>query len=194
MFLLRKPSSSDIQIFLKQQTASDFSYPDVGATRSSTVPSGYIGDHNRMLLDKGAESWDRSVEAIKSWSMFEISWLELCWPNASISVESTVAVLVHHFGFYSLNPTRIVYVIDEVTEKIRRFGFAYGTLPEHSESGEERFSVEWDLVNDSVWYDIFAFSRPRALLARAASPLSRKLQKRFARDSQLAMVNRVRRS
>lgn len=123
-----------------------------------------------------------------------MSWLKLYWSNAPICPGSIVAVLVHHFGFYSLNPTRIVYVIDEATETMRKFGFAYGTLPEHSESGEERFSVEWNLESDSVWYDIFAFSRPRALLARTASPLSRMLQKRFARDSQLAMVNRVRRS
>jgi uncharacterized protein (UPF0548 family) len=25
---------------------------------------------------------------------------------------------------------------------VRRFGFAYGTLPDHVESGEERFTVE----------------------------------------------------
>lgn len=194
MFLLQKPSSFDIENFVRQQAATDFSYPDVGATRSSTAPSGYIGDHNRVLLGRGAESWDLAVEAIRNWSMFEMSWLKLYWSNAPICPGSIVAVLVHHFGFYSLNPTRIVYVIDEATETMRKFGFAYGTLPEHSESGEERFSVEWNLESDSVWYDIFAFSRPRALLARTASPLSRMLQKRFARDSQLAMVNRVRRS
>jgi uncharacterized protein (UPF0548 family) len=167
MFLLRKPSCSEVENFLKQQAGSTFSYPDVGATRSSTAPKGYIIDHNRVFLDRGEESWHRAMEAIRSWSMFEMTWLELCWPCAPI---------------------------EEATDKTRRFGFAYGTLPEHSESGEERFCVEWDLADDSVWYDIFAFSRPLAFLARAASPLSRTLQKRFARDSQLAMVNRVRRS
>jgi uncharacterized protein (UPF0548 family) len=55
------------------------------------------------------------------------------------------------------------------------------------ESGEERFSVEWRRDDDSVWYDILAFSRPRHLLARLAMPLSRSLQRRFARDSLEAM-------
>ena len=38
-----------------------------------------------------------------------------------------------------------------------RFGFAYGTLPGHGGSGEERFLIERDR-DDGVWYDILAFS------------------------------------
>ena len=68
----------------------------------------------------------------------------------------------------------------------RRFGFAYGTLPDHVECGEERFMIEW-LADDSVWYDILAFSRPRHPLVRLSSPLARMLQKRFARESLLRM-------
>lgn len=73
----------------------------------------------------------------------------------------------------------------------RRFGFAYGTLPGHVESGEERFVVEWREDDDSVWYDILAFSRPRHLAARAGYPLARGLQARFRRDSAAAMVRAV---
>src|SRR5262249_32618585 len=32
--------------------------------------------------------------------------------------------------------------------QVQRYGFAYGTLPEHAESGEERFSVGWDDADD----------------------------------------------
>jgi uncharacterized protein (UPF0548 family) len=46
-----------------------------------------------------------------------------------------------------------VYVIDEQ----KRFGFAYGTLPEHAGSGEERFLVEMD-DEQTVWYDILAIA------------------------------------
>lgn len=52
------------------------------------------------------------------------------------------------------------------TGSIARFGFAYGTLPGHVESGEERFQIEWHRSDDSVWYDILAFSRPNHPLAR----------------------------
>src|SRR5262249_20824062 len=67
--------------------------------------------------------------------------------------------------------------------QVQRYGFAYGTLPEHAESGEERFTVEWHEADDAVWYDILAFSRPHQLLVRLGYPLARRLQKRFARDS-----------
>jgi uncharacterized protein (UPF0548 family) len=84
-----------------------------------------------------------------------------------------------------------VYVVDE-EGPMERFGFAYGTLAEHAESGEERFTVEWNRYDDSVWYDILAFSRPRQMLARLGHPVSRLLQRKFAKDSKLAMLQSVR--
>ena len=57
-------------------------------------------------------------------------------------------------------------------------------------SGEERFTVELDQIDGSVWYDLYAFSRPRAA-ARLAYPFSRLLQKRFARESKEAMQSSV---
>ena len=72
-----------------------------------------------------------------------------------------------------------------------RYGFAYGTLPGHAESGEERFAVEWDQADGGVWYDILAFSRPNHLLARLGYPLTRRTQKRFARVSAAAMQKAV---
>ena len=76
-------------------------------------------------------------------------------------------------------------------EPVRRFGFAYGRLGEHAESGEERFTVEWDRASDKVWYDILAFSRPRHTLAKLAYPLSRSLQKAFGDCSKVAMSTAV---
>jgi uncharacterized protein (UPF0548 family) len=127
------------------------------------------------------------VEAIRAWRMFSMPWVHLYWPSAPIRAGTDVAVLIRHFGFYSLNACRIVYVVDE-GGPIKRFGFAYGTLAEHAESGEERFTVEWDRAEDSVWYDILAFSRPKQMLARLGYPLSRLLQKRFAESSKAAML------
>jgi uncharacterized protein (UPF0548 family) len=118
--------------------------------------------------------------------MFEIPWIRLYWPTAPIQVGTVVAVVVNHFAFYSLNAARVVYVVDEDVP-MHRFGFAYGTLVEHAESGEERFTVEWNRTDDSVWYDILAFSRPRATLAKLGYPLARLLQKRFARTSLVSM-------
>ncbi len=73
---------------------------------------------------------------------------------------------------------------------MRRFGFAYGTLPAHVEQGEERFTVERH-ANGEVWYDLRAFSKPRYWPVRIGKPLARRLQRRFVRDSQRAMLAAV---
>jgi uncharacterized protein (UPF0548 family) len=117
--------------------------------------------------------------------MFDMPWVQLCWQYAAIEPDQTVAILVSHFALWSLNACRIVYVLEEHST-VEKYGFAYGTLAEHQEIGEERFTVEFNLDDGSVWYDLYAFSRPR-LAARLAYPYSRSRQKRFAKDSMEAM-------
>jgi uncharacterized protein (UPF0548 family) len=120
--------------------------------------------------------------------MFNIPWLRLFWPNSLIRAGTNVAVMVHHFGFWSLNACRIVYVVEDKAANRRRYGFAYGTLDGHAERGEERFTVEWNREDDTVSYEILAFSRPRKLLAIMGYPLARSLQRRFAAASKAAML------
>jgi uncharacterized protein (UPF0548 family) len=107
-----------------------------------------------------------------------------------IEVGATVAIMVQLLGIWSLNGCRIIYLIEEAGT-VEKFGFAYGTLPDHAERGEERFCVEWHHADNSVWYDILAFSQPNQLPAKVAYPYTRKLQKRFAADSMQAMIRAV---
>ena len=186
MFSLTAPTEDEVRRFISKQKGSSFSYPDVGAS-ATAVPAGYNLDHNRVQLGRGENTWQRGLGAIRAWRMFGMPWVNLHWQSAPIVVGTDIAVSVHHFGFYSLNACRIVYLVDE-EGAVKRFGFAYGTLAEHVESGEERFTVEWNRAEDTVWYDILAFSRPRQMLARLGYPLSRSLQKRFAEGSKAAMV------
>ncbi len=186
MFLFFKPSEEDVDRFLADSTNDYFSYSEVGATDNQS-PIGYTIDHNRIQLGKGLEVFDRAKAAICSWRMFAFNWVKLYYDDTPIEAGKTVAIHVNHFGFYSLNATRIVYTIDETN----RFGFAYGTLTEHGEIGEERFSVEFDSDKGIVWYDLYAFSRPGSLLAKIGYPLSRYLQKKFAQDSLHAMQSAV---
>jgi len=99
---------------------------------------------------------------------------------------TTVAVQARTFGFWSLNACRIVYTIND-DGPVKRFGFAYGTLPDHAERGEERFTIE-QLEDDSVWYDIYAFSRPQKAIVKFGAPLARRLQRRFGRESLSVML------
>lgn len=187
MFSLIKPTTNEINLFLATVALDALSYSEVGRTfdKSPTIfDLGYNVDHNRQLLGSGEESSDRAKDAIRGWEMFAMPWVKLISDETPIEVGKKVAILISHFGFYSLNAARIVYVIDEPT----RFGFAYGTLEHHGEIGEERFSVEYNVDTGEVWYDILAFSRPGHFMAKIGYPLTRYLQRSFAADSKKAMA------
>lgn len=180
-----------IDEFIDSCSDSAFSYEDVGATKpeksQSDLGTNYTIDHNRIVIGNGSSDFELAKEAIRQWKMFDFNWLELCRPTTPIEEGRIVAILIRHFGFYSLNSARIVYSIDDPD----RFGFAYGTLAEHGESGEERFSVEFDDQTGDVTYDLFAFSKPNHLLSRLGYPLVRRLQKEFCKDSKAAMLRAI---
>jgi uncharacterized protein (UPF0548 family) len=186
MFHLRKPSMEAVRRFLDWQARLEFSYPAVGAT-SAAPPAGYAVDHTRIQLGVGSSVFAEGKAALEQWKHFQLGWVEPCWPDTAIEPGQVVGVLARVCGLWSLSACRIVYVVDE-RGPVTRFGFAYGTLPEHLESGEERFTIEWRHPDDEVWYDILAFSRPNQLVARIGYPLARRFQRQFARDSAQAMV------
>jgi uncharacterized protein (UPF0548 family) len=177
LFRITEPSEHDAVEFVNGQRNLPFTYDEVGAT-NTTPPSDYNVDHNRIQIGTGEAVYKRGVEALKNWRQFDLGWVTVVPRGVPIAVGSTVAVKARAFGTWSLNASRVVYTIEETT----RFGFAYGTLPDHVECGEERFLIEWQ-PDDSVWYDIFAFSRPQHPFVQLGRPLARMLQKRFARDS-----------
>jgi uncharacterized protein (UPF0548 family) len=100
--------------------------------------------------------------------------------EASSDVVEVGAVVVVKMGFLKA-PCRVVYVIDE--PGIR--GFAYGTLPGHPESGEERFVVRHDPVTAAVYAEVSAFSRPATWWSKAGGPFTslaqRVIAKRYVR-------------
>lgn len=122
--------------------------------------------------------------------MFNMDWIRLYWPSTPIREGENVAVLAQYLNCYWLNACRIVYVIED-DGPVERFGFAYGTLCDHAESGEERFLVERNRETGEVWYDLLAFSRPNQFLARVGYPFARQLQKKFASGSKAAMIKAV---
>ncbi len=185
MFSLRKPSTESVHRFLSEQDKLNFTYSAVGAT-SSTPPAGFVVDHTRIPLGKGKLVFDAAKTAIKSWEHFQLGWVKSSSRDIPIERGQIVGVIARVFGVWCLNACRIVSVIDE-TGNISRFGFVYGTLPGHVECGEERFQVAWNRNDDSVWYDIFAFSRPNHFLASIGYPVVRRLQRKFARDSGASM-------
>lgn len=187
MFVLRKPTEARVRRFIASQKDLPFSYSQVGATQT-TPPAGYNIDHNRIRLGEGRETFMRASDALSKWRHFELGWASVLPHGSPLQTGTTVAVQAHIFGCWSLNACRIVYTINE-DGPVKRFGFAYGTLPNHAERGEERFVIEF-LADNSVWYDIYAFSRPQQTIVKLGLPVARRLQRRFGRDS-LAVMQRL---
>ena len=189
MLLLRQPKPEAIRRFLDDQADLDFSYEEVGAT-ASQPPAGYVVDHTRVALGEGGEVFAAAKSALQGWQQFRLDWLG-AWPATTpIRRGEVVAIVARSIGLWWLNACRIVYLIDQQLEP-EKFGFAYGTLPDHAGSGEERFVVEMD-SSETVWYDILAFSRPNQTLARLGYPYLRHIQQRFGQQSAAAMKRAVR--
>lgn len=191
MFRLTRPSPAAIAAVLAAQRDAPFTYPEVGATRDGFPPPGYTVDRTRVLLGTGADTFARAVAALRAWRMTTLGWAAIHPPAAPIAPGSVVAMVVRHHGVSSLHACRVVYVEDGEADGVRRVAFAYGTLPAHAATGEERFAVEWHRADDRVWYEVAAFSRPAHPLMRLGRPLARRLQRRFGRDSTRAMRDAV---
>jgi len=186
MFTLSEPSEEQIKDFLARQRDLPFSYKEVGASQNR-IPAGYPINHHRIQIGSGAEAFVRAKDAIKNWSMYQLEWTRLYPVNTPIAVGEVVCVVVNHRFCWSINPCRIVYVLEE-TGEVERYGFAFGTLPGHSEEGEERFTVERHYADNSVWYELLSFARPHHILAKIGFPFVDFFQQKFAEDSGCAML------
>lgn len=176
MISLRPPSRAVVERLIATQQELAHTYPDVGATRGE-LPQGWNVDRTEALV---GDSFERAREAIDAWAPFDHDWIRAV-ADGPPREGRCVAVVARVSGLWWVNVSRVVYTIDEPG----RYGFAYGTLPLHAESGEELFLVE--RTAEGVRYRIVAFSRPHHPLARLGGPLARRAQRRFARGSVEAM-------
>lgn len=186
MFLSRRPSPQDVARFLDASKDLPLSYAPVGLAR--TGAPGFRLDDEVVAIGTGDAAFFRATAALTEWRHFDLGWVELHPRQAEITDGTVVAVAIRHFGFWSLNGCRVVYSTRDPRQST--FGFAYGTLTNHAECGEELFEVRLDPRTGEVTYRIRAVSRPRAPLARFGYPLARILQARFRRDS-VAAVRRA---
>ena len=184
MFLARRPSAETIQQFLRDSRDLPLSYEPVGIL--SLGSTGRNVDELTIAIGRGPADFARARAALIAWKQFDIGWVEAHPPNAPVVAGTVVAVLIRHLGFWSLNGCRVVYGAGSPTDGTR-FGYAYGTLTNHAEAGEELFEIFIDPATEIVSYHIRATSWPRATLAKLGQPIVRTLQARFRSHSGAAM-------
>ena len=148
-------------------------YPEVGATAAGQLPAGYGHLRAERQIGAGQQRFEQAADAVMHWGMQRGAGLRV---QASSGVAVADAVVLVRMGFLPA-PCRVVYVIDE--PDIR--GFAYGTLPGHPESGEERFVVRRDPTTSAVFAEVSAFSRPATWWSKAGGPLVSVAQRVIAR-------------
>jgi uncharacterized protein (UPF0548 family) len=185
MFLLRRPQPPFLDDTIRRVERLPLTYSPIGLARDTSVPGFRIAEA-RTVLGHGEDVYRRAVLALGKWRGFDLGWASIYPTDAPVVPGTTVLVVARHFGFWSVNACRIVYTVPGDTPSAVE-GFAYGTLPEHAETGEEIFTVSFDRESGAVTYLIRAVSHERALLARLGAPVARALQDRFRRDSVAAM-------
>ena len=189
MFLAQRPTRNVIDRFIHESQDLPLSYGPVGIVR--TPPAGQHLDELAVAVGHGQADFERARAALLAWKQFDIGWVETFPRHAPVAVGTIVAVLIRHLGFWSLNGCRVLYSVGCLNDAAR-FGFAYGTLTNHAESGEELFEVFIDPQTDEVIYRIRAISWPQAALARVGQPIVRVLQERFRAQSAAAMKRATR--
>jgi uncharacterized protein (UPF0548 family) len=208
MFTFQRPTDDDVRAVLAHQHDQPWSYEWPGVTRTDPAQRrGWQIDRHRVLLGRGREIYAAACEALRQWKMFPREMCQVFWPDCPQQPGQVVAVLyrAQALGLWMLFPARVVYAVGSPTFHVGQVlpstssdapahtecgptcGFAYGTLPDHPERGEERFLIEWNAADDTVWYDLLAISRPGHWLARVGYPYARYEQAKFRRLSGLAM-------
>jgi uncharacterized protein (UPF0548 family) len=190
MFLARRPTRNVIDRFLRESQDLPLSYGPIGIVRTRTA--GQDLDELTVAIGRGRADFERARAALLAWKQFDIGWVRTFPRHAPVAVGTVVAVMIQHLGFWSLNGCRVLYSVGS-PDDAARFGFAYGTLTNHAESGEELFEVFIDPRTGEVVYRIRATSSPQATLARFGQPIVRALQRRF-RDHSAAAMKRATRS
>jgi uncharacterized protein (UPF0548 family) len=156
-------------------------YSPVGATRTSTCPSGFHSVWYTVELGRGDAAFTRAADALMTWRMHLGAGLRV---TASAGRVAEGAAVRCRLGPVRI-PCRVVWIRDETDVR----GFAYGTLPGHPESGEESFLVVRD--HDVVRLEISAYSRPGNFAARLAGPLGRAFQRLMTRRYSAALRREV---
>jgi uncharacterized protein (UPF0548 family) len=151
----------------------ELTYSEVGATRDCAFPAGYRHVRGRARVGRGEQVYAAAVHAVGSFDMQRGAGLKV---RTDLTMAAEGAEVALGFGAGPVRlwaPVRVVWLVNEPL----RYGYGYGTLPGHPETGEEAFLVSL-APDETVWFEVRAFSRPGRWFVRAAAPLAGLVQDR----------------
>lgn len=189
MFLFHRPGPDELSALIDSLRNA----PVTSSSVRGEVPPGFVLDEHRVVLGTGARAFEAARQSVLNWAMFPEQMAPLFPTRAPIKPGTIVCVLFQSRPLWTVNPCRILQVIDDQTNDRVRFGFTYGALPGHVARGQETFLVERDRATDTVSYSIRVFSRPAHWLVWLGYPWARYQQYRFRRLSGDSMQSAVQR-
>lgn len=148
--------------------SAPYTYGPVGHTATGPV-EGFDWFERSATLER--RDFDAAAKGLLSWQVQVRAGLRVVASHVPLEAGSVVLMRLGRGPLSPRMPCRVVYVIEEPDLR----GFAYGTLPGHPESGEERFALRRH-GDGSLVLTISAFSRPASRLARLGGPLTRRAQ------------------
>lgn len=168
---LGRPSAEEVAKVLNAARRSAPTYDHTGSTLESEPRGGPAMRRRHLDVGSGRLDFEAARAALRSWVPQRGVGGRIEPEGQPVVVGATVVVVLATPLATVLAPNRIVAVVDEA----ETFAFAYGTLPGHPASGEERFTAE--LRDDqSVRVTIGVQAVPASRLARAGAPVMKGLQ------------------
>lgn len=175
MWSIRRPSAAALDAVLARVANAPLTYADeIGLSNAPAAPPGYVRERHEALLDV---SFAAAREALLRFATHRLPYLFVHPPDARVAKGLDVVVSARIGPLWSINPCRIVSLEDSP----KRLRYAYGTLPGHSESGEESFTVE-ETEDGRVRAETVAVARPLDPLARLGKPIAHVVQRRIKVD------------
>lgn len=169
-------SGDDLDQILRRAREAEPTYDHVGSTLDPRRWDGPAVRIHHIEVGRGETAFVAARTALATWVPQLALGADPALASHPVALGGTVLVVLRRGPVQLVVPNRIVTVIDEP----RRFAYAYGTLPGHSERGEESFMVEW-LGDGSVRATIRLQASAGTRFTRAVAPVVRRLQTAAAR-------------
>ncbi len=191
MLRISCPKTERIRQWLDEQSKWELTYPEIGQTGSEAgMPDGYYHLNVEQKIGSGRATFQTAVHSLQQWTCFKLNWTRIVFDGVP-QVGRQIAVAARVGGLWSVNCCRLI-AHDAGQSDTNSWSFTVGTLPRHMAIGEEQISLRFDTETGDVIYRVRSFSRPNWWLARWVTPLVRRQQRRFCRESAAALIRFVR--
>ena len=136
MFYLERPDDAVVQSVLDRSSELRFNFDEPGGTRDGeSAPPGYVSDRYGTELGRGERVFQSARGAIETFAMYPAPWTDVI-SRRGVEVDAVFVARIRHLGIWSLNPCRIIDVVDELAGRPRVVAIRHEESPDFTEQGD----------------------------------------------------------